>query len=74
MVEINAVLKASREAEAAAREAALRPIREAQEAQRAREAARGPFERAARSAANQVKELALWLLFFMLLAIAGRGV
>ena len=74
MVEINATLRAAREAEAAAREAALRPLREAQEAQRAREAARGPFERAARSAANQAKELALWLLFFMLLAVASRGV
>jgi hypothetical protein len=74
MVEINAVLKAAREAEAAAREAALRPIREAQGAQRAREAARGPFERAVRSAANHVKELALWLLFFMLLGFASRGV
>ena len=72
--EINAVLKAAREAEAAAREAALRPLREAQEAQRAREAARGPIERAVRSAANHVKELALWLLFFALLGIASRGI
>jgi hypothetical protein len=37
-------------------------------------AARGPFERAARSAANQVKELTLWLIFFFLIAIASRGV
>lgn len=73
MVEINATLRAAREAEAAAREAVLRPLREAQEAQRAREAARGPIERAARSAANHVKELALWLLFFFLIAIASRG-
>jgi hypothetical protein len=41
--------------------------------QRAREAARGPADRADRSAANQVKELALWLLFFMLIGIASRG-
>jgi hypothetical protein len=73
MAEYNAARRAAREAEAAAREAALRPIREAQEAQRAREAARGPIERAVRSAGNQVKELALWLLFFMLLGIASRG-
>lgn len=72
MVEINATLRAAREAEAAAREAALRPIREAQEAQRAREAARRPVERAARSVANQVKELTLWLLFFFLIAVASR--
>jgi hypothetical protein len=63
---------AVREAEAAAREAELRAHREAREAQQARVAARGPVERAARSAANHVKELALWLLFFMLLGIASR--
>ena len=73
MAEYNAARKAAREAEAAAREAALRPIQEAQEAQRAREAARGPIERAVRSAAYQAKELALWLLFFMLLGIASWG-
>ncbi len=68
-----AAAKATREAEAAAHEAMLRARREAQEAQRAREAARGPLERAARSAAYQVKELALWMLFFFLIAIASRG-
>ena len=72
--EVTAVTRAAREANDAAREAMLRPLREAQEARRARVAARGPFERAARSAANHVKELALWLFFFMLLAIASRGV
>ena len=72
--EVNAASRAAREAEAAARELILRPLREAQAAQRAREAARGPFERAARSAGNQVKSIVLWLLFFMLLGIASRGV
>jgi hypothetical protein len=72
--EVAAASKAARDAEAAAREAALRAHYDAIEAQRAREAARGPVERAARSAANHVKELALWLLFFMLLGIASRGV
>jgi hypothetical protein len=71
--EAAAASKAAREAEVAAREAVLRAHREAQEAQRAREAARGPFERAARSAGNQVKELTLWLFFFFLIAIASRG-
>jgi hypothetical protein len=71
--ELAAVAKATREAEAAAREAALTAHYQAIEDQRAREAARGPVERAARSAANHVKELALWLLFFMLLGIASRG-
>ena len=71
--EVAAASKAAREAEVAAREAVLRAHREAQEAQRAREAARGPFERAARSAGNQVKELTLWLFFFFLIAIASRG-
>ena len=68
-----AAAKTAREAEAAAREAALRAHYDAIEAQRAREAARGPADRADRSAANQVKELALWLLFFMLIGIASRG-
>ena len=72
--ELAAAAKAAREAEAAAREAALRAHYDAMEDQRAREAARGPVERAARSAANHMKELALWLLFFMLLGIASRGV
>jgi len=72
--ELAAAAKATREAEAAVREAALRAHYDAIEAQRAREAARGPLERAARSAANHVKELALWMLFFMLIAIASRGV
>lgn len=72
--ELAAAAKATREAEAAAREAALSAHYDAVEAQRAREAARGPVERAARSAANHVKELALWMLFFMLLGIASRGV
>lgn len=70
--ELAAAAKAARETEAAAREAALRAHYDAIEAQRAREAARGPVERAARSAANQVKEITLWLLFFMLLGIASR--
>lgn len=70
--ELAAATKAAREAEAAAREAALRAHYDAIEAQRAREAARGPVERAARSVANHMKELALWLLFFMLLGIASR--
>ena len=72
--ELAAAATAAREADAAAREAALRAHREAQEAQQAREVARGPVERAARSAGNQVKEIALWLLFFMLLGIASRGI
>jgi hypothetical protein len=72
--ELAAAAKAAREAEAAAREAALRAHYDAIEAKRAREASRGPAERAARSAANHVKELALWLLFFMLLGIASRGI
>ena len=72
--ELAAAATAAREAEAAAREAALRAHYQAIEAQQAREAARGPVERAARSAANHVKELALWLLFFMLLGIASRGI
>jgi hypothetical protein len=71
--ELAAAAKATREAEAAAREAMLHARREVQEAQRAREAARGPLERAARSAAYQVKELALWMLYFFLIAIASRG-
>ena len=71
--ELAAAAKAARDAEATAREAALRAHYDAIEAQRAREAARGPVERAARSAANHVKELALWMLFFMLLGIASRG-
>lgn len=71
--EAAAASKAAREAEVAAREAELRAHREAQEAIRAREAARGPFERAARSAGNQVKSIVLWLLFFMLIGIASRG-
>lgn len=70
---VAAASKAARDAEAAAREAALSAHYEAIEDQRAREAARGPVERAARSVANHVKELALWMLFFMLLAIASRG-
>lgn len=64
--------KAARETEAAARTAALSAHHHAIEAQRAREAARGPVERAARATANHVKELALWLLFFALLGIAAR--
>ena len=72
--ELAAAAKATREAEAAAREAVLRAHYEALETQRAREAARGPLERAARSAGSYVKELALWLLFFMLLRIASRGI
>ena len=72
--EVTAVTRAAREAKDAAREAILRPLREAQEARRARVAARGPFERAARSVASQVKELTLWLIFFFLIAIASRGV
>jgi hypothetical protein len=70
--ELAAAAKAVREAEVAAREAALRAHYDAIEAQRAREAARGPVERAARSAGSYVKELALWMLFFMLLGIASR--
>jgi hypothetical protein len=72
--ELAAAAKAAREAEAASREAALRARYDAIEAQRAREAARGPLERAARSVGSYVKELALWMLFFMLLGIASRGV
>jgi len=72
--ELAAAANAAREAEAAAREAALRAHYEALEAQRAREAARGPVERAARSAVYQVKSIVLWLLFFMLIGIASRGV
>ena len=72
--ELAAAAKAARDAEAAAREAALSAHYDAIEAKRAREAARGPVERAARSVANHVKELALWLLFFMLLGIASRGI
>ena len=68
-----AASKAAREAEAAAREAALGAHYDAIEAEQAREAARGPFERAARSVGSYVKELALWMLFFMLLGIASRG-
>jgi hypothetical protein len=71
--ELAAAAKATREAEAAAREAALRAHYDAIEAQRAREAARGPFDRAARSVGSHVKELALWMIFFMLLGIASRG-
>ena len=71
--ELAAAAKATREAEAAAREVALRAHYDAIEVQRAREAARGPFERAARSGANQVKSIVLWLLFFFLIAIASRG-
>jgi hypothetical protein len=67
-----AAAKTAREAETAAREAALRAHYEALEAQRAREAARGPVERAVRSGASQVKSIVLWLLFFMLLGIASR--
>jgi len=70
--ELAAAAKAIREAEAAAREAALRAHYDAIDSQRAREAARGPFERAARSVGSHVKELALWMLFFMLLGIASR--
>ena len=70
--ELAAASKAAHEAEVAAREAASQARYKALEAQRAREAARGPFERAARSVANQVKELTLWLLFFFLIAIASR--
>jgi hypothetical protein len=69
-----AAAKAVREAEAAAREAALRAHYDAIEAQRAREAARGPVERAVRSAGSYVKEIDLWMFFFMLLGIASRGV
>lgn len=72
--ELAAAAKAAREAEAAARETVLRAHYDAIEAQRAREAARGPLERAARSAAYQVKSIALWLLFFILIGIASRGV
>jgi hypothetical protein len=72
--ELAAAAKAVREAEAAAREAALRAHYDAIEAQRARVAARGPFERAARSGANQVKSIVLWLLFFMLIGIASRAI
>jgi hypothetical protein len=71
--ELAATAKAAREAEAAAREAALRSHYDAIEAQRTREAARGPIERAARSVGSQAKELALWMLFFFLIAIASRG-
>jgi hypothetical protein len=71
--EVAAASKAVRAAEVAAREAASQARYEAQEAQRAREAAQGPFERAARSVISYAKELALWLLFFMLLGIASRG-
>ncbi len=71
--ELAAAAKAAREAEAAARDAALSAHYDALEAQRAREAARGPFERAARSMGSYVKELALWMLFFVLLGIASRG-
>jgi hypothetical protein len=70
--ELAAAAKAALEAEAAAREAALRAHHNAIEAQRAREAARGPFERAVRSMGSYVKELALWMLFFVLLGIASR--
>jgi hypothetical protein len=72
--ELAGAAKAAREAEAAAREAALRAHYDAIEAKRAREAARGPVERAARSAANQVKSIVLWLLFFRLIGIASRGI
>jgi hypothetical protein len=72
-VELAAAATAAREAEAAAREAALQAHYDAIEAQQAREAARGPVERAARSVGSYAKELALWLLFFMLLGIASRG-
>jgi hypothetical protein len=72
--ELAAAAKAAREAEAAARTAAIRAHYDAIEAQRAREATRGPLERVARSVGSYVKELALWLLFFMLLGIASRGV
>jgi hypothetical protein len=72
--ELAAAAKANREAEAAVSEAALSAHYDAIEAQRAREAARGPFERAARSAGSYAKELALWMLFFMLLGIASRGI
>lgn len=71
--ELAAAAKVAREAEAAARDAALRAHYDAIEAQQAREAARGPFERAARSVGSHVKELALWMLFFFLIAIASRG-
>jgi hypothetical protein len=71
--ELAAAAKAAREVEAAARTAALRSHYDAIEARRAREAARGPFERAARSGANQVKSIVLWLLFFMLIGIASRA-
>ena len=72
--EMAAAAKATREAEAAARTAALRAHYDAIEVRRAREAARGPFERALRSAAYQAKSITLWLLFFMLIGIASRGV
>jgi hypothetical protein len=72
--ELAAASKAAREAEATARTAALRAHYDAIEATRAREAARGLVERAARSAVNQVKSIVLWLLFFMLIGIASRGV
>ena len=72
--ELAAAAKAAREAEAAAREAALHAHYEAIEAQRAREAARDPVERAARSVGSYLKELALWMFFFMLLGIASRGI
>jgi hypothetical protein len=72
--ELAAAAKATREAEAAAREAELRAHYDAIAAQRAREAARGPVERAVRSMGSYVKELALWLLFFFLIAIASRGI
>jgi len=72
--ELAAASKAARKAEAASREAALQAHYDAIEARRAREAARGPVERAARSAAYQVKSIVLWLLFFMLIGIASRGV
>ena len=72
--ELAAAAKAAREAEAAARTTALRAHYDAIEARRAREAARGPLERAARSAAYQAKSIVLWLLFFMLIGIASRGI
>jgi hypothetical protein len=72
--ELAAAAKAAREAEAAAREAALRAHYEALERQRAREAARGPVERAARSVGSYLKGVALWMLLFMLLGIASRAI
>ncbi len=72
--ELSASAKAAREAEAAAREGALRAHYEALVRQRAREAARGPVERAVRSMGSYMKELALWMLFFMLLGIASRAI